>query len=339
VRPEVSPSRPAGREVVGEILLFSAGWAREVIDLWNAALGDAFPMGDRLFLQNTVRDPHFEADGCWVVRAPRGGQVVGFCLAKTAREPLGADGLMADRGWVSTLVVHPAVRRRGLGGRLLARAETYLRGRGRKRAIFGGDPAHFFPGIPVSDAALAFFAANGYRLRGDAYDLRRSLEGYLTPPEVEAALAAHPEVEIRPLRSGEERGALDFLDEAFPGRWRYTLGRFLSGGGAIGDVIGVLQGGAVRGFAQIFHRGSQWIGPSIAWTAESSTSTGGLGPMGMAPALRGRGLGLALVDRSIQHLRTLGVTEMVIDWTILIGFYGRLGFVPWRHYRHGEKVL
>jgi hypothetical protein len=30
---------------------------------------------------------------------------------------------------------------------------------------------------------------------------------------------------------------------------------------------------------------------------------------------------------------------MVIDWTVLLDFYGRLGFVPWKQYRHGERTL
>jgi hypothetical protein len=30
---------------------------------------------------------------------------------------------------------------------------------------------------------------------------------------------------------------------------------------------------------------------------------------------------------------------MVVDWTDLLTFYGRLGFSPWRQYRHGEKPL
>jgi GNAT superfamily N-acetyltransferase len=61
--------------------------------------------------------------------------------------------------------------------------------------------------------------------------------------------------------------------------------------------------------------------------------------MGLSPALRGRGLGLALLDRAMVHLASRGADEMVIDWTILLDFYGRLGFTPCRRYRHGERRL
>ena len=321
-----------------EVVTFGPEAVPEVVAVWNAALGETFPLRESLFTQNTVMDPHFDPGGCWVARGPKRGPAVGMCLAKVAREPIGADGTLPDRGWVSALVVHPAFQRRGLGTRLLAQAEAYLAGLGRRRVVLGGDPGHFFPGIPLRDEALAFFAGAGYQVRGDAYDLHRSIKDYTTPAMVAAAGAEHPEVEIRPLRPGEEGRLLDFMDETFPGRWRYTMGRFLAGRGPVGDVMGVVRGGTVRGFAHLFHPGSRWIGPSIAWSPAVGRC-GGLGPMGLTPEFRGRGLGLALLDAAVRHLQTLGVDEMIIDWTNLLGFYGRLGFVPLRQYRHGERIL
>ena len=329
-----------------ELVRFGPEAVPEVVAVWNAAMGETFPLRESLFVQNTVRDPHFDPGGCWVARSSTRGPAIGMCLAKIAREPIGADGVLADRGWVSALVVHPAVQRRGLGTRLLAQAETYLAGLGRRRVVLGGDPGHFFPGIPLRDEALAFFVNAGYQVRGDAYDLHRSITGYTTPAMVAAARAEHPDVEIRPLRPGEEGPLLTFMDETFPGRWRYTMGRFLAARGPVGDVMGVVRGGAVRGFAHVFHPGSPWIGPSIAWPpagdlarAAGAAACGGLGPMGLAPAFRGRGLGLALLDAAVRHLQVLGVEVMIIDWTNLLEFYGRLGFTPLRRYRHGERIL
>lgn len=324
-----------------------------MIDAWNAACGEHFPLSEALFRQNTAEDPHFDPAGCWVACDPGDRGVRGFCVAKVAGEPLGTDGLLEDRGWISMIAVHPAVQRRGIGTALLRKAEEFLHGRGRSRAILGGDPGHFFPGVPAETArgpaggsgtvpadgpAPAFFTASGYRLRGEAYDLRRSLGAYRTPSRVRAAAAAQPDLDVRPLRRGEEPALLAFLDAVFPGRWRYTLGRFLAGGGEISDVMGIVRHGSVLGFAHLFHPASRWIGPSIAW-ARHRAQAGGLGPMGLAPALRGHGLGLVILDGSVRHLARLGVEDMVIDWTVLLDFYGRLGFVPWKRYRHGERAL
>jgi len=322
-----------------EVALYSQEMLPEVLGVWNAALGDRFPLSRELFMQNAMSDPHVDPEGCWVARRPDRGTVIGFCLAKIAREPLGAAGCLPDRGWISLMAVHPASQRRGIGRALLLQAEGYLRARGRRRALLGGDPNHFVPGIPLAPGALEFFASCGYRLAGDAYDLRRSLAGYETPAAVGSAIAAHADVKIRPLGTEEAPRLLGFLDEAFPGRWRYTVGRFLASGGSIEDIMGVVERGRVRGFAHLFHPASRWIGPSIAWTARATKRTGGLGPMGLAVDLRGRGLGLALLDRAVRRLADLGIEEMVVDWTDLVTFYGRLGFSPWRQYRHGEKPL
>jgi len=327
-----------------ELRPFDAGRIGEVVGVWNAAAGQAFPLREALFRQNTVLDPHFDPAGARLATEALTGRVIGCCVAKVAREPIGADGLLPDRGWISLVAVHPDYRRRGVGTSLLRAAEAFLSARTRPKAVLGGDPAHFFPGVPDETGAAAFFEAGGYTLRGEAYDLHRSLREYRTPEMVTAALAQNPDVEIRPLAAGEARALDRFLEASFPGRWRYTMSRFLAGGGAVRDVMGVVQHGAVRGFAMLFHPGSRWIGPSIAWTSSGGgrgddAAAGGLGPMGVAPELRGRGLGRVLLDRAIVHLAALGVQEMVIDWTILLDFYGQLGFVPRRRYQYGERTL
>lgn len=321
------------------ILPFQAAMAPEMIAVWNAAIGEAFPLDGALFRQNAVEDPHVVPAGCHVACRPGYGRVLGFCIAKVAREPLGSDGFLKDRGWISMIAVHPSAQGKGVGTALLRRAEEFLRGRGRTRALLGGDPGHFFPGVPDGTPALGFFSARGYRLRGDAYDLRRPLTDYRTPAAIETMVADRSEFDIRPLRRGEEPALLAFLDAVFPGRWRYTVARWLDRGGPIEDIMGVERAGSIVGFAHLFHPGSPWIGPSIAWTRQEGRRAGGLGPMGLARDVRARGLGLALLDRAVTHLMRLRVDEMVIDWTILLDFYGRLGFMPWKHYRHGERPL
>ncbi len=310
---------------------------REVLAVWNAALGEPFPLSPELFLQNGVRDPHVHPDACWLATVSERTDAVGFCLAKVVREPLGANGWFPERGWVSLLAVHPAYQRRGIGSALLARAEQYLRAQRRTVIALGGDPNHFLPGVPVDGGALAFFRAAGYVFAADAYDLRRALSGSAPTPGPSLPIAHG--VTIRALRPADAPPLLRFLDEVFPGRWRYTVGRVLERGGSIGDVMGVVAGARVVGFAQLYHPHSRWIGPSVAWTWGRDRPAGGIGPMGLAPSFRGRGLGLALLDQSVRHLAQLGVEEIIVDWTGLRDFYGRLGFSVWRHYCQGEKPL
>jgi ribosomal protein S18 acetylase RimI-like enzyme len=311
---------------------------RQLLAIWNAALGDRFPLSPELFLQNGARDPHVRPDACWLATVPGRAGAVGLCLTKVVREPLGADGWLPQRGWVSLLAVHPAHQRRGVGSALLACAEQYLRARRRTVITLGGDPNHFLPGVPADRGTLAFFRAAGYVFAADAYDLRRALSRPATPAAA-PSLPIPRGVTIRALQPADAPRLLTFLDEVFPGRWRYTVGRVLQQGGSIGDIMGVVAGKRVVGFAHLYHPHSRWIGPSVAWTWGLGRGTGGIGPMGLAPSFRGRGLGLALLDRSVRHLAELGVREIIVDWTELRDFYGRLGFSVWRHYRQGEKRL
>ena len=74
------------------------------------------------------------------------------------------------------------------------------------------------------------------------------------------------------------------------------------------------------------------------WRA-ASLAAGGLGPIGVAAALRGRGLGRALLVAALDRLRRLGHPDVVIDDTSLLGYYGPHGFAPWITYRHAAAPL
>jgi hypothetical protein len=41
---------------------------------------------------------------------------------------------------------------------------------------------------------------------------------------------------------------------------------------------------------------------------------------------------------ALDRLRTMGLADVVIDSTSLIGFYGHLGFEPWITYRHASVL-
>ena len=123
-----------------------------------------------------------------------------------------------------------------------------------------------------------------------------------------------------------------FLQAEFPGRWRFDTKRYLDLGGDCSDIMVLSQGSQVIGFAQIYHRASSYQAPPMYWHRLVGARYGGLGPIGVAAGVRGKGLGLALLQLSLQHLATLGVQDAVIDWTTLLGFYARAGFTSWKTY-------
>jgi predicted N-acetyltransferase YhbS len=113
--------------------------------------------------------------------------------------------------------------------------------------------------------------------------------------------------------------------------------RFLRAGGAPSDLVLALEGNAIIGFAHTFTPKSVELRGSTHWFPLLGNAWGGLGPIGIAASHRGRGLGLALLAAGLQHLRTQGVEQAIIDWTDLVDFYGRFGFQIWRRYTQGGK--
>jgi hypothetical protein len=39
----------------------------------------------------------------------------------------------------------------------------------------------------------------------------------------------------------------------------------------------------------------------------------------------------------MEELQKNGVDQIIIDWTTLDEFYGKLGFTRWKHYTHMSK--
>jgi beta-N-acetylhexosaminidase len=55
--------------------------------------------------------------------------------------------------------------------------------------------------------------------------------------------------------------------------------------------------------------------------------------------MRGRGIGTGIVAYACEQLRERGVGHCHIGWTVLLSFYGRLGFRPWRRYETAGRQL
>jgi GNAT superfamily N-acetyltransferase len=313
--------------------------APAVLDLWNYTLGPQFPISRRLFHQQTAGDPNFQPlDGAvaWA-----GGEAVGFALVKPHRQIFPTGERYAGTGALSVLLVRPDRRGQGIGGGLLTWAEQRLRAQGTTRVRLGAGLEHTFPGVPTTQpAARDFFLHRGYTFPYLVSDLIHDLRAYQRPPQVTAALAAAGEdLTFGPCQPGEDQALLDFVAATFPGGWWYWTRKRLDAGDRPFIYL-MRRGGQVTGFAHTNTSASKIIGPSIFWSRRLGRCYGGLGPIGLDASLRGQGLGLALLCRTLEHLRAQGVRRTVIDWTDLPGFYTRAGFQVWQSYwMSGVKEL
>lgn len=302
-----------------------------VLDLWTQRWGCHFPLDLALWRQNTEGDPrHFHPDRCWLIDSPEG--VAGCLILKVPDDPPAWPGQDPTQGWISFLLMAPG-HEAALAPRLLDPALERVRGLGLTRVAYGGDPSHFFPGAPEEDGPLReVLSATGLRPGEVVHDLAGDLTGFRVPKGAAHSLD-RAGASFAPCDHGATAALLVFLDEHFPGRWAYETQRRLEVEPTPAGVLIVKRGAEVIGFCHVYHRGSRRIGAPIYWRAAIGDHYGGLGPIGVAPAFRGRGIGFALLALSLEHLRELGVELAVIDWTTLTDFYGRLGFTPWRSYR------
>ncbi len=58
----------------------------------------------------------------------------------------------------------------------------------------------------------------------------------------------------------------------------------------------------------------------------SKENTGLIGCVGVDKQARGKGVGLALLVKAIENMKSRGVEGVMIDWVTIRGFYELLGF-------------
>ena len=320
------------------IEVFHPDRLEELGALWNVSLHPDYKTDRRLIEQNTLYDPNYRPDGSLMAIAD--GKLIGWALGRLAHVPIGDRRLHEGQAWISAFMVHPEYRRRGIGAELYQRLEQWMRAEAERAhgcplrdVLVGGDPGHFFPGVPSEHPeAMAFFQTRGFEILSSPIDLWRDMAGYQTPPQVGQALReANAEVVCPDDRWLDS--LRDFLLRVFPGRWTYTTNRRIAVGD-LPDILVLVMNQRVEGFCQIFHPGSKWLGPAAFWRRPLGPHYGGLGPMGVSEELRGRGLGLALLCKSLERLIALGVERVGIDWVGPKDFYAKVGFQPWKTYHH-----
>ncbi|MES1227565.1 MAG: hypothetical protein ABUL72_02780, partial [Armatimonadota bacterium] len=204
---------------------------------------------------------------------------------------------------------------------LLANVKSALRQRGIFRIVFGADHGHFFPGIPSECTTLRnFLEIEGFEVDDKGHvDLERDMADYTVPTWVQPALAS---VVIRRSEASDVKAVDAFLNQTFPGRWRYDVLRRMVEEGRPEDVLLMEVDGSVQGFAftQV-STGPLPIGGAV-WHLDMGDKWGSLGPIGIGTAVRGKKLGHAMLAVGLAGLHEAGVRRCIIDWTTLVDFYG-----------------
>jgi len=310
--------------------------AATVPALWASAWGQVplYPLEERVWAERLTL--HHRQDlliGAFVADEPVG--------VAYGRLPTGA-WLAQDVGWVTLVAVAAAWQGKGIGTCLLDELLARLRAGGATRFRLGSDANHLLPGPPQESSAALWRLARraGARFTAAEHDLHIDLRRPLPP----APLAPGWRV-----RSDDPDGAMRFVAHAFPGRWTHELEAYIDAGGTVLTIAREADTAAgdsaeAYGFCAIFQGEESLLGPSLYWRRAVTSDIGpvrvaGMGPLGVSDEVRGTGLGLAIVRAGAEWLQERGATDLLINWTTLTTFYGKLGARVWRTYQRAEGDL
>lgn len=252
----------------------------------------------------------------------------GAVFLKKSGTPSWFPGQDPERGHVSLFVFTQPEE----GAKILKGSFEAGRAAGLRRLVFGMDPDHLLPGCPVEcDALRTVLRECGFSEGGGYFDLERDLDTYEVPPECASALAsAGAKVEACRI---EDLAALDdFMAREFPSRWRHDVMRKATTCDEAGQVCLLWIGGQIEGFAMTQFDGCKRPIGGAVWHESLGPKWGALGPIGVSKSVRGKGLGDALLGKSLERLQQCGARQTIIDWTTLEDFYGRHGFKVTRRY-------
>lgn len=320
-----------------EIRPYETAAAPHVHALWWRALAERYPLRERVLEGCLEGNPAYRHGDALVVWQQ--DRAVAFGYIGIHRLPDPETAARRGRAWLQAVIVDPAERRRGLGRALVARLAEVASREGCPFVDAGGGFSYLWPGIPVDlDGATEFALAVGFDPAGEIHDLRGDVSGIAGTAASAAVAAAGMAVE--PTQAGDQQALLEFLLAESWDEWWQDMRRFLDEGGDPGDVLLLRDTRAsrrpIQGMVRIHRAGTAPVGPPLFWAARRRPAAGGLGPIGVAAALRGRGFGKALLEIALARLHDLGLDDVVIDCTTLTGFYGPFGFSPWMTFREAR---
>jgi len=304
-----------------------------IYNLWRATLGDRWLVSRRTFRHITVGSGAYQPGDHLVAQA--GDPIVGFVGTQTRLLPSDS----APRAELMAIMVAPAQQRQGVGKALLEAALDALKRKGVTEVqLGGGGISYFWAGVPADlPGAWSFFQACGWPKVETSFDLVRELGDYTTPPGIYERVRK-PQITLETAKPADIPEVLAFEAQHFP-RWLHAFERVAAHDEG-GDVV--LARDAQRdivGTTLVMAARSRSWRDRFVWSELLGPNLGGVGPLGVMEAMRGRGIGLALAARVTELLKERGVETSYIGWTWLVDWYARLGYRVWQEHTMSWKSL
>lgn len=298
----------------------------DILTVHREIYAPAFAVDERLLWAKTVCSPRYDASTSW--RMAAGGKFQGAIACK---QPGTWQGAAAHVLPITGLWARDAATALPL----LKRVEEEAIRQGFSTLQFGGDADHLWPSLPAgSDLVAGFLTQAGFTATHESYDVERDLADYAPPA---GALESLQGCTVRRATAADGEALAEFFGRAFPGRWRQDgLRRWAR---TPQDLVILIAEEKVEGFALTQQAGTPNPIAGANWHIDLGPDWAALGPIGLSEATRGRGWGHGLLAWALQDLQQQGARRTIIDWTVLLDFYGRHGFERARTYQHFSKSL
>ena len=307
------------RESIVELRELRRSDLKKILALANRCL-NRDTISDASLERITFGDPNFSPELTTV--ALEGDNTVGCIVGvRRIKSPEESVKVQKEIGWIKLFFVSEAYRRRGIASQMLSELEKKFRSKGIERiriTDFAGWT--LFSGVDVMyQEAIGFLLSRGFRKVGEMVDYEIDLLDFHVPRTVaETKLNG---VTIRKAKLGEKRRLMEWAAETFSPFW----------GSGISEAFK-------------YDPPKLWVaeknGKFLGFCMYSAAEPYGLGPIGVEPGSRKRGLGSILLFNSLSSMREEGQRMAVIGWTNQLFFYSQVpGIRRIRHYWTMEKQL
>lgn len=296
-----------------------------VISLWRPTLGELWPLSLEIFRDVTLDINSYQKGDHFV--AVEDGEVVGFIATQVKRERA-----PDSSGEIMLILVKKSQQRKGIGTLLLSAGLKRLKDRGVSKAqLGGGGNSYFWPGVPEGlPGAIAFFKANGWDFTEDGVDMVLDLEDYRTPDYIYDRIKQQS-IYIEAATEDDIQEILNFEKENFA-KW-YGYYKQAADGGRLDDILLARNPDRkIVGSVILSH-------DNTIWEEILGKPVGTMGALGVLEEMRGKGIGLALAAKTTELLKERGAGKILLRWTYLSDWYGKLGYKVWRRYKMSWKDL
>lgn len=301
----------------------------DIYQIWNDEYGNIYPISAELFNRN-IENLYPKASYV----AIKDEQIIGFVIGKVWHDSYVIKNYNGI-GWISLIYVTPKYRKQGIGSALLDKATEALKEYGVHTINLGKDYNNFFPGLPIDLTKYrTWFEKRGFEFTYQTHDL-------ITRNNKNKFKIVNNNYKFTSALCFDKNLVIKFIETYWPGRWTKEAVDYYNNGGNGNEYLLCLNDkNEICGFAKVCFPNTleKHMSYSLTWRTRFE-ALGGIGPLGIAPDLRGQHLGYDIVAASVNTLIEYGVSEIIIDWTGLLEFYRKLGFEVWKAYSYLYKTI